>query len=483
MVHPCAVLESTSSPVDESSPVMHSPELSPVALPTSPVLQSTSLKSASSPLQNNLTESPVIDSLSQASSSMVHNVNMGTSLIQSQSVTNSDLMVQSPPSMVTPGNLVPNLNHSHLISPTLNSTTNLVQSPPRLVKSPTLVLSPNMVHSQSPTSEIPSPNALIHPANVLETSNMNTASLLPGASLSNSPTMLPPVGTIAEAANVIQNSTMIEANNIAQANNLVGNTDLIGSGINNTIGNTNLAESTNILRDRGSCGTSVARGLESATPGGAASAVADLSSGQLPSMATIEKFVTATPLPALSVETYLSHIENKPKDNLVPSFPNPTNSETAPITMKQMVAVLEPKSNDATISFPGKIMNNLNRDSIHHSPMLLTSTENTTSHISYSNPDFLPSQPTDFQLLPRPETSTPSFSTTQFSTGQIFPPAQLYQNTPAPQEKPKPTPSPASNTKKCEEGIPVPHELTVMSENDLISYINPSCFDQGNYKR
>lgn len=32
--------------------------------------------------------------------------------------------------------------------------------------------------------------------------------------------------------------------------------------------------------------------------------------------------------------------------------------------------------------------------------------------------------------------------------------------------------------KKCEEGIPLPHELTQMSENDLLSYINPSCFDQ-----
>lgn len=32
--------------------------------------------------------------------------------------------------------------------------------------------------------------------------------------------------------------------------------------------------------------------------------------------------------------------------------------------------------------------------------------------------------------------------------------------------------------KKCEEGMPLPHELTQMSENDLISYINPSCFDQ-----
>lgn len=35
--------------------------------------------------------------------------------------------------------------------------------------------------------------------------------------------------------------------------------------------------------------------------------------------------------------------------------------------------------------------------------------------------------------------------------------------------------------KKCEEGMPVPHEITQMSENDLISYINPSCFDTGQY--
>lgn len=33
--------------------------------------------------------------------------------------------------------------------------------------------------------------------------------------------------------------------------------------------------------------------------------------------------------------------------------------------------------------------------------------------------------------------------------------------------------------KKCEEGMRVPHEITQMSENDLISYINPSCFDTG----
>ncbi|KAL1123976.1 hypothetical protein AAG570_001746 [Ranatra chinensis] len=32
--------------------------------------------------------------------------------------------------------------------------------------------------------------------------------------------------------------------------------------------------------------------------------------------------------------------------------------------------------------------------------------------------------------------------------------------------------------KKCEEGIPLPQELTQMSEHDLLSYINPSCFDQ-----
>uniref|UniRef100_A0A0K8SLM1 Nuclear factor of activated T-cells 5 n=2 Tax=Lygus hesperus TaxID=30085 RepID=A0A0K8SLM1_LYGHE len=31
--------------------------------------------------------------------------------------------------------------------------------------------------------------------------------------------------------------------------------------------------------------------------------------------------------------------------------------------------------------------------------------------------------------------------------------------------------------KKCEEGIPLPQELTQMSETDLLSYINPSCFD------
>lgn len=35
--------------------------------------------------------------------------------------------------------------------------------------------------------------------------------------------------------------------------------------------------------------------------------------------------------------------------------------------------------------------------------------------------------------------------------------------------------------KKCEEGMPVPHDITQMSENDLISYINPSCFDTGQY--
>ncbi|XP_054281773.1 nuclear factor of activated T-cells 5-like isoform X4 [Macrosteles quadrilineatus] len=34
--------------------------------------------------------------------------------------------------------------------------------------------------------------------------------------------------------------------------------------------------------------------------------------------------------------------------------------------------------------------------------------------------------------------------------------------------------------KKCEEGMPFPQELTQMSEHDLISYINPSCFDTGN---
>lgn len=27
----------------------------------------------------------------------------------------------------------------------------------------------------------------------------------------------------------------------------------------------------------------------------------------------------------------------------------------------------------------------------------------------------------------------------------------------------------------------IPQEITTMSDQDLISYINPSCFDQGNY--
>ncbi|XP_024084318.1 nuclear factor of activated T-cells 5 isoform X2 [Cimex lectularius] len=35
-----------------------------------------------------------------------------------------------------------------------------------------------------------------------------------------------------------------------------------------------------------------------------------------------------------------------------------------------------------------------------------------------------------------------------------------------------------AQVKKCEEGIPLPQELTQMSEHDLLSYINPSCFDQ-----
>jgi len=33
--------------------------------------------------------------------------------------------------------------------------------------------------------------------------------------------------------------------------------------------------------------------------------------------------------------------------------------------------------------------------------------------------------------------------------------------------------------RKCEDGMPLPQELTQMSENDLIRYINPSCFDTG----
>lgn len=40
--------------------------------------------------------------------------------------------------------------------------------------------------------------------------------------------------------------------------------------------------------------------------------------------------------------------------------------------------------------------------------------------------------------------------------------------------------TPAPGVKKCEDGIPqVPNEITQMSEHDLISYINPSCFDTG----
>jgi hypothetical protein len=38
--------------------------------------------------------------------------------------------------------------------------------------------------------------------------------------------------------------------------------------------------------------------------------------------------------------------------------------------------------------------------------------------------------------------------------------------------------NPALSQKKGEEGM-VPQELTQMSENDLLSYINPSAFDQG----
>jgi hypothetical protein len=37
---------------------------------------------------------------------------------------------------------------------------------------------------------------------------------------------------------------------------------------------------------------------------------------------------------------------------------------------------------------------------------------------------------------------------------------------------------PGQPQKKGEEGM-VPQELTQMSENDLLSYINPSAFDQG----
>lgn len=43
------------------------------------------------------------------------------------------------------------------------------------------------------------------------------------------------------------------------------------------------------------------------------------------------------------------------------------------------------------------------------------------------------------------------------------------------------TPPVQPQAKKCEEGMPLPQELTNMSEHDLLSYINPSYFDKGKY--
>lgn len=254
----------------------------------------------------------------------------------------------------------------------------------------------------------------------------------------------------------------------------------------------------------------------------------------------LQQFITPdVPLPSLSVENYLSRIESPPEGQVTESQKMVTGEKVdqlIPLAIPQLnLAPQQPLAPIATASqmmMDTKLTGLLNTDTdpiITSNDLLYSSAA--PQVVSPSVPpvllegtspvqDFVPQQnntvqPTDYNVAANivltghnntamiyPEnlavSSSPSLPTT-FPTILSEPvPLTVYSNpTKSPDkivkpefqtamlqnmniEKNKKPPVMNPVQKKCDEGIPLPQELTQMSEHDLLSYINPSCFDQGN---
>ncbi|XP_014286964.1 nuclear factor of activated T-cells 5 isoform X2 [Halyomorpha halys] len=106
----------------------------------------------------------------------------------------------------------------------------------------------------------------------------------------------------------------------------------------------------------------------------------------------------------------------------------------------------------------------------NNTPMIYP--ENLTVNPSAALPPAFPtilSEPVPLAVYPNTTKNSEKIVKSEFQTS-------ILQNMNVEKNQKAPIINPGE--KKCDEGIPLPQELTQMSEHDLLSYINPSCFDQ-----